>query len=81
VLGRSATIENFHFAVTHSGVTLCLRVAELIGAEVRGELGAVALTARTAAPCLVSAQVHDQACSDDTMSSWQKRSSYERPAA
>jgi glycine/D-amino acid oxidase-like deaminating enzyme len=37
VLGRSATIENFHFAVTHSGVTLCLRVAELVGAEVRGE--------------------------------------------
>jgi glycine/D-amino acid oxidase-like deaminating enzyme len=38
VLGRSTTIENFHIAVTHSGVTLCLRVAELIGAEVRGEL-------------------------------------------
>jgi glycine/D-amino acid oxidase-like deaminating enzyme len=38
VLGRSATVENFHFAVTHSGVTLCLRVAELVGAEVRGEL-------------------------------------------
>ncbi len=38
VLGPSATIENFHFAVTHSGVTLCLRVAELVGDEVRGEL-------------------------------------------
>jgi glycine/D-amino acid oxidase-like deaminating enzyme len=38
VLGRSATVENFHLAVTHSGVTLCLRVAELVGAEVRGEL-------------------------------------------
>jgi glycine/D-amino acid oxidase-like deaminating enzyme len=38
VLGRSATVENLHFAVTHSGVTLCLRVAELVGAEVRGEL-------------------------------------------
>jgi glycine/D-amino acid oxidase-like deaminating enzyme len=38
VLGRSATVENFHFAVTHSGVTLCLCVAELVGAEVRGEL-------------------------------------------
>lgn len=37
VLGRSATVENLHFAVTHSGVTLCLRVAELVGAEVRGE--------------------------------------------
>jgi glycine/D-amino acid oxidase-like deaminating enzyme len=37
VLGPSATIENFHFAVTHSGVTLCLRVAELVGANVRGE--------------------------------------------
>jgi glycine/D-amino acid oxidase-like deaminating enzyme len=38
VLGRSATVENFYFAVTHSGVTLCLRIAELVGAEVRGEL-------------------------------------------
>lgn len=38
VLGRSTTVENFHFAVTHSGVTLCLRVAELVSAEVRGEL-------------------------------------------
>lgn len=37
VLGRSATVENLHFAVTHSGVTLCLHVAELVGAEVRGE--------------------------------------------
>jgi len=37
VLGPSATVENFHFAVTHSGVTLCLRVAELVGANVRGE--------------------------------------------
>jgi hypothetical protein len=38
VLGRSSTVENFHPAVTHSGVTLCLRVAELVGTEVRGEL-------------------------------------------
>jgi glycine/D-amino acid oxidase-like deaminating enzyme len=38
VLGQSATVENLHFAVTHSGVTLCLRVAELVGAEVCGEL-------------------------------------------
>jgi glycine/D-amino acid oxidase-like deaminating enzyme len=38
VLGPSTTVENFHFAVTHSGVTLCLRVAEMVGAEVRGEL-------------------------------------------
>jgi glycine/D-amino acid oxidase-like deaminating enzyme len=38
VLGPSATVENFHVAVTHSGSTLCLRVAELVGAEVRGEL-------------------------------------------
>jgi glycine/D-amino acid oxidase-like deaminating enzyme len=37
VLGPSATVENFHFAVTHSGVTLCLRVAELVGANVRGK--------------------------------------------
>jgi glycine/D-amino acid oxidase-like deaminating enzyme len=38
VLGPSATVENFHFAITHNGVTLCLRVAELVGAEVIGEL-------------------------------------------
>jgi glycine/D-amino acid oxidase-like deaminating enzyme len=38
LLGPSAIVENFHFAVTHSGVTLCLRVAELVGASVRGEL-------------------------------------------
>jgi glycine/D-amino acid oxidase-like deaminating enzyme len=38
VLGPSTTVENFHFAVTHSGVTLCLRVAELVGAKIRGEL-------------------------------------------
>jgi glycine/D-amino acid oxidase-like deaminating enzyme len=38
VLGASTTVENFHFAITHSGVTLCLRVAELVGTEVRGEL-------------------------------------------
>jgi glycine/D-amino acid oxidase-like deaminating enzyme len=38
VLDPSATVENFHFSVAHSGVTLCLRVAELVGAEVRGEL-------------------------------------------
>jgi hypothetical protein len=38
VLGRSATVENFHFAVTHSGVILGLRVAELVGADVRSEL-------------------------------------------
>lgn len=36
VLGRSSTVDNFYFAVTHSGATLCLRVAELVGAEVRG---------------------------------------------
>lgn len=37
VLGRSSTVENFHFAVAHSGATLCLRVAELVAAEVRGD--------------------------------------------
>ncbi|MGH3935516.1 MAG: NAD(P)/FAD-dependent oxidoreductase [Pseudonocardiaceae bacterium] len=37
VLGASATVENLHFAVTHSGVTLCLRIAELVGTEIRGE--------------------------------------------
>jgi hypothetical protein len=29
-------VENFHFAVTHSGVTLCLRIAELLAPEVLG---------------------------------------------
>jgi glycine/D-amino acid oxidase-like deaminating enzyme len=37
VLGPSATVANLHFAVAHSGATLCLRVAELVGAEVRGD--------------------------------------------
>lgn len=37
VLGQSTTVENFHFAVTHSGVTLCLHVAKLVSAEIRGE--------------------------------------------
>jgi glycine/D-amino acid oxidase-like deaminating enzyme len=36
VLGRSATVDNLYFAVSHSGATLCLRVAELVGAQVRG---------------------------------------------
>ncbi|MQA03426.1 MAG: FAD-dependent oxidoreductase [Streptosporangiales bacterium] len=36
VLGRSAGIENFHFAVTHSAATLCLRIAELLGPEIVG---------------------------------------------
>jgi hypothetical protein len=36
VLGRSATVDNHYFAVAHSAVTLCLRVAELVGPEVRG---------------------------------------------
>jgi glycine/D-amino acid oxidase-like deaminating enzyme len=38
VLGRSAAVDNLYFAVTHSGVTLCLRVAELVGAEVCGDV-------------------------------------------
>ncbi|MEV5413152.1 FAD-dependent oxidoreductase [Thermopolyspora sp. NPDC052614] len=37
VLGRCATVDGLYFAITDSGVTLCLRVAELVGAAIRGE--------------------------------------------
>lgn len=36
VLGRSATVDNFYLAVTHSAATLCLRIAELLTPEVLG---------------------------------------------
>lgn len=37
VIGRSSGLDNFHFAVTHSGATLCLRVAELVADGIAGE--------------------------------------------
>jgi glycine/D-amino acid oxidase-like deaminating enzyme len=36
VIGRAAGVKNFHFAVSHSGATLCLRVAELLAPEILG---------------------------------------------
>ncbi len=37
VLGRVAELPNFHFAVSHSGATLCLHAGDLVAAEVLGE--------------------------------------------
>lgn len=37
VLGRAPGLANFHFAVSHSGATLCLHVGALVSAEVLGE--------------------------------------------
>jgi glycine/D-amino acid oxidase-like deaminating enzyme len=37
VLGRSTEAPGFYFAVSHSGVTLCLHVGDLVAAEVTGE--------------------------------------------
>nr|MDT0663250.1 FAD-dependent oxidoreductase [Micromonospora sp. DSM 115978] len=37
VLGRVAELPNFHFAVSHSGATLCLHAGDLVAAEVFGE--------------------------------------------
>lgn len=37
VLGRVRDVPNFYFAVSHSGVTLCLHTGELVAAEVTGE--------------------------------------------
>ncbi|KPM56118.1 FAD-dependent oxidoreductase [Frankia sp. R43] len=36
VLGRAADLPNFHFAVSHSGVTLCLQAGGLVADEVLG---------------------------------------------
>lgn len=36
VLGRAAGLPNFHFAVSHSGATLCLHAGDLVAAEVLG---------------------------------------------
>ncbi|MEU4746772.1 FAD-dependent oxidoreductase, partial [Actinosynnema sp. NPDC023658] len=37
VLGRVVDLPNFHFAVSHSGVTLALHAGDLVAAEVVGE--------------------------------------------
>ena len=37
VLGRVAQVRNYFFAVSHSGVTLCLHAGELVADEVLGE--------------------------------------------
>jgi glycine/D-amino acid oxidase-like deaminating enzyme len=37
VLGRAAEAPNFHFAVSHSGATLCLHAGDLVAAEALGE--------------------------------------------
>jgi glycine/D-amino acid oxidase-like deaminating enzyme len=37
VLGRVANVRNYFFAVSHSGVTLCLHVGELVADEVLGD--------------------------------------------
>jgi glycine/D-amino acid oxidase-like deaminating enzyme len=37
VLGRAVALPNFHFAVSHSGATLCLHAGDLVAAEVLGE--------------------------------------------
>lgn len=37
VLGRVVQVPNFHFAVSHSGATLCLHAGDLVAAEVLGE--------------------------------------------
>lgn len=34
ILGRSDEVDNFHLAVCHSGATLCLKVGELLAAEI-----------------------------------------------
>ena len=36
VLGRVRELPNFHFAVSHSGATLCLHAGDLVAAEVLG---------------------------------------------
>jgi glycine/D-amino acid oxidase-like deaminating enzyme len=37
VLGRAIEVPNFHFAVSHSGATLCLHAGDLVAAEALGE--------------------------------------------
>ncbi|MEX5632414.1 NAD(P)/FAD-dependent oxidoreductase [Parafrankia sp. FMc2] len=45
VLGRVADLPRFHFAVSHSGATLCLHAGDLVAAEVLGEDRGEALAA------------------------------------
>ncbi|HKS45503.1 MAG TPA: FAD-dependent oxidoreductase [Amycolatopsis sp.] len=45
VLGRAAGLPNFHFAVSHSGATLCVHAGDLVGAEALGEDQSEALAA------------------------------------
>ncbi|GAA4734639.1 NAD(P)/FAD-dependent oxidoreductase [Phytohabitans rumicis] len=45
VLGRVADLPNFHFAVSHSGATLCLHAGDLVAAEALGEDRDAALSA------------------------------------
>jgi glycine/D-amino acid oxidase-like deaminating enzyme len=44
VLGRAPELANFHFAVSHSGATLCVHAGALVAAEVRGEDRSAELT-------------------------------------
>jgi glycine/D-amino acid oxidase-like deaminating enzyme len=37
VLGRAVELPNFHFAVSHSGATLCVHAGDLVAAEAVGE--------------------------------------------
>jgi glycine/D-amino acid oxidase-like deaminating enzyme len=37
VLGRVLALPNFHFAVSHSGATLCVHAGDLVAGEVLGE--------------------------------------------
>jgi glycine/D-amino acid oxidase-like deaminating enzyme len=37
VLGRADPVPNFHFAVSHSGATLCLHAGDLVAAEILGD--------------------------------------------
>lgn len=45
VLGRAVELPNFHFAVSHSGATLCVHAGDLVAAEALGEDQGAALAA------------------------------------
>jgi glycine/D-amino acid oxidase-like deaminating enzyme len=44
VLGRARDLPNFHFAVSHSGATLCLHAGDLVAAEALGDDQSAALS-------------------------------------
>lgn len=44
VLGRARDLPNFHFAVSHSGATLCLHAGDLVAAEALGDDRSAALS-------------------------------------